>query len=146
MRVPTREDASCLFWEFASDNFDVGFGVQFEWIAEPPQKICLQVFDTDEDENEESNEDGQSEVQVVQGPAASASPAIGLPLIHLSTNNYLIYNVQIQKMWFITVSDWKKYKYKDKYLYMTLAMEPGLLFRARPSPWSHLSKQFINDD
>ena len=81
--MPTREDASCLFWEFASDNFDVGFGVQFEWIAEPPQKICLQVFDTDEDENEETAEGAEpDQVQVVKAVASAGSTA-GLRLISL---------------------------------------------------------------
>lgn len=63
MRVPTSDDASCIFWEFASDYYDIGFSVQFEWMLEPPSKISLQIFDSDEDENE--NDDNQSEqVQV----------------------------------------------------------------------------------
>ena len=81
VRVPTREDASCLFWEFASD-FDVGFGVQFEGIAAPPQ-ICLQVFDTDEDENEETAEGAEpDQVQVVKAVASAGSTA-GLRSISL---------------------------------------------------------------
>lgn len=31
IRVPTHENGSCLFWEFATESYDVGFGVYFEW-------------------------------------------------------------------------------------------------------------------
>lgn len=31
VRVPTLEGGSSLFWEFATDNYDIGFGVYFEW-------------------------------------------------------------------------------------------------------------------
>lgn len=31
VRVPTHGNGSSLFWEFATDNYDVGFGVFFEW-------------------------------------------------------------------------------------------------------------------
>lgn len=38
MRVPTHQDGNCLFWEFATDNYDIGFGVFFEWtVAESNQ-------------------------------------------------------------------------------------------------------------
>lgn len=29
--MPTHEEGTCLFWEFATDNYDIGFGVFFEW-------------------------------------------------------------------------------------------------------------------
>uniref|UniRef100_A0A3Q2Y846 Acyl-Coenzyme A binding domain containing 3 n=1 Tax=Hippocampus comes TaxID=109280 RepID=A0A3Q2Y846_HIPCM len=31
VRVPTHEEGSYLFWEFATDYYDIGFGVFFEW-------------------------------------------------------------------------------------------------------------------
>ncbi|XP_057200021.1 Golgi resident protein GCP60 [Triplophysa rosa] len=31
VRVPTHEDGSHLFWEFATDHYDIGFGLYFEW-------------------------------------------------------------------------------------------------------------------
>lgn len=31
VRVPTHEDGSYLFWEFATDQYDIGFGLFFEW-------------------------------------------------------------------------------------------------------------------
>ena len=31
VRVPTRADGSALYWEFATENFDIAFGLSFEW-------------------------------------------------------------------------------------------------------------------
>ncbi|KAG1971547.1 GOLD domain-containing protein [Pimephales promelas] len=31
VRVPTHEGGSHLFWEFATDHYDIGFGLYFEW-------------------------------------------------------------------------------------------------------------------
>uniref|UniRef100_A0A8C9VDX2 Golgi resident protein GCP60 n=1 Tax=Scleropages formosus TaxID=113540 RepID=A0A8C9VDX2_SCLFO len=31
VRVPTHQEGSYLFWEFATDHYDIGFGVYFEW-------------------------------------------------------------------------------------------------------------------
>ena len=38
VRVPTHEEGTSLFWEFATDYYDLGFGVYFEWtVAESTQ-------------------------------------------------------------------------------------------------------------
>ncbi|KAK1793077.1 hypothetical protein P4O66_011484 [Electrophorus voltai] len=34
VRVSTHEDGSYLFWEFATDHYDIGFGLYFEWANE----------------------------------------------------------------------------------------------------------------
>lgn len=31
VRVPTHQNGSHLFWEFATDHYDIGFGLYFEW-------------------------------------------------------------------------------------------------------------------
>ncbi|XP_066529365.1 Golgi resident protein GCP60 [Hoplias malabaricus] len=31
VRVPTHEEGTYLFWEFATDHYDIGFGLYFEW-------------------------------------------------------------------------------------------------------------------
>ena len=54
MRVPTHEDGTCLFWEFASDSFDLGFGVYFEWTIAPTNQVSVHVSESsDEDELDE---------------------------------------------------------------------------------------------
>ena len=35
VRVPTRADGSALYWEFATENYDIGFGLSFEWAYQP---------------------------------------------------------------------------------------------------------------
>ncbi|KAI0226191.1 Golgi resident protein GCP60 [Lamellibrachia satsuma] len=54
VRVPTHEDGTCLFWEFASDSFDLGFGVYFEWTIAPTNQVSVHVSESsDEDELDE---------------------------------------------------------------------------------------------
>ena len=58
--VPTHSLGSCLFWEFATETYDVGFGVYFEW-AEPtgPGESERQIV---------INENEDNQVEVVNKP------------------------------------------------------------------------------
>lgn len=31
VHIPTHHDASTFFWEFATDSYDIAFGLYFEW-------------------------------------------------------------------------------------------------------------------
>lgn len=53
MRVPTYEDGSVLFWEFATDSYDIGFGLFFEWSKSPTEQISVHISDSEDDEEEE---------------------------------------------------------------------------------------------
>ena len=44
---------SCLFWEFASEGFDIGFGVFFEWSADSNTNVRVSL-DNSEDEFDEN--------------------------------------------------------------------------------------------
>ena len=55
-RVPTHEDGSCLFWEFASDSYDLGFGVYFEWTQSESNSVVVQVNESSDEEDEEEIE------------------------------------------------------------------------------------------
>ncbi|XP_059622025.1 Golgi resident protein GCP60 [Phlebotomus argentipes] len=58
VRVPTHEGGSCLFWEFATDNYDIGFGVYFEWGKSPTSEVSVHISESDdEDELGEDEED-----------------------------------------------------------------------------------------
>ncbi|XP_048062782.1 Golgi resident protein GCP60 isoform X2 [Chanodichthys erythropterus] len=60
VRVPTHEEGSYLFWEFATDYYDIGFGVFFEWTDSTNASVSVHVSESsDEDEDEEG--EGQSE-------------------------------------------------------------------------------------
>ncbi|KAH7942480.1 hypothetical protein HPB49_024521 [Dermacentor silvarum] len=56
VRVPTHPNGNCLFWEFATDSYDLGFGIYFEWTAEPGNQMSVHVS-----EKERSAEGGDVE-------------------------------------------------------------------------------------
>ncbi|XP_048363083.1 Golgi resident protein GCP60 [Sphaerodactylus townsendi] len=53
VRVPTHEEGSYLFWEFATDSYDIGFGVYFEWTDSPNTAVSVHVSESSEDEDED---------------------------------------------------------------------------------------------
>jgi hypothetical protein len=56
VRVPTHEDGTCLFWEFATDSYDIGFGVYFEWTKSASSQVSVHISES-EDEDEEDDDD-----------------------------------------------------------------------------------------
>ncbi|XP_052552042.1 Golgi resident protein GCP60 isoform X1 [Tympanuchus pallidicinctus] len=61
VRVPTHEEGSYLFWEFATDNYDIGFGVYFEWTDSPNTAVSVHVSESSDDEDEEEENAGSEE-------------------------------------------------------------------------------------
>ncbi|XP_051909413.1 Golgi resident protein GCP60 isoform X1 [Hippocampus zosterae] len=61
VRVPTHEEGSYLFWEFATDYYDIGFGVFFEWTDAASSSVSVHVSESsdedDDDEGEPANEE-----------------------------------------------------------------------------------------
>lgn len=57
VRVPTHEGGSCLYWEFATDSYDIGFGVYFEWGKPTTSEVSVQVSDSDEDDDAADGDD-----------------------------------------------------------------------------------------
>ena len=56
VRVPTHENGTSIFWEFATDSYDLGFGVYFEWVLSPPNQVSVQISESsDEEELEEED-------------------------------------------------------------------------------------------
>lgn len=58
VRVPTHEDGSCLFWEFSTDYYDIGFGVYFEWTVEPSNAVTVHVSESSDEEDLEEEQQG----------------------------------------------------------------------------------------
>ncbi|TGZ57976.1 hypothetical protein CRM22_009794 [Opisthorchis felineus] len=56
IRVPTHPDASAIYWEFATDNYDLGFGLYFEWNLDPPSTISVTISESSDEEDEEEDE------------------------------------------------------------------------------------------
>lgn len=61
IRVPTHPEGSCLFWEFCTDHYDIGFGLLFEWTEEPGSNISVQVQDSGSDDDDDVSESSPSE-------------------------------------------------------------------------------------
>ncbi|XP_072298664.1 Golgi resident protein GCP60 [Eucyclogobius newberryi] len=62
VRVPTHEEGSYLFWEFATDYYDIGFGVFFEWTDVASASVSVHVSESsDEDEDEEGEAANEEE-------------------------------------------------------------------------------------
>ncbi|CAI5447472.1 unnamed protein product [Caenorhabditis angaria] len=51
VRVPTHENGSCLFWEFATDHYDIGFGVYFEWSLADSNQVSVHISESDDEDD-----------------------------------------------------------------------------------------------
>ncbi|ERL94476.1 Golgi resident protein GCP60 [Dendroctonus ponderosae] len=56
IRVPTHPQGSKLFWEFATDHYDIGFGIYFEFGTPLTDEVSVHVSESD-DEDVEIDED-----------------------------------------------------------------------------------------
>jgi len=59
--VPTHEDGRCIFWEFATDYYDIGFGLYFEWSKVQSNTVTVHVSDSSEEDEE--GEDGANRMK-----------------------------------------------------------------------------------
>jgi hypothetical protein len=61
VRVPTLEGGSSLFWEFATDSYDVGFGVYFEWAKPSTTEVTVHVSESDDEDMDDVGEGDEDE-------------------------------------------------------------------------------------
>lgn len=52
-----------IFFEFATDSYDLGFGMYFEWTLTPPNQVTVQISESS-DEEELEDEEGDKGVVV----------------------------------------------------------------------------------
>ncbi|XP_050344140.1 Golgi resident protein GCP60 [Nymphalis io] len=72
IRVPTHQRARCICWEFATDNFDIGFGLFFEWSKSPTSEVTVHVAESDDEDD--GDEDTNDEEYTIYG---SNDPEVG---------------------------------------------------------------------
>ncbi|XP_028677525.1 protein TMED8 [Erpetoichthys calabaricus] len=58
VNVPTVPEGKQVCWEFATDNYDIGFGIYFDWTPVVSRAITVQVSESSEDEDEEEDVEG----------------------------------------------------------------------------------------
>ncbi|XP_015864098.2 protein TMED8 isoform X1 [Peromyscus maniculatus bairdii] len=73
IRVPTHPEGKRVCWEFATDDYDIGFGVYFDWTPVTSTDITVQVSDSSEDEDEEEEEEEELEEPVPVGDVERGS-------------------------------------------------------------------------
>merc|ERR1719435_330265 len=61
VRVPTHVDGKSLYWEFATDSYDIGFGLFFEWVDPEDTQVTVHISDSEEEEEEEDISDEEEE-------------------------------------------------------------------------------------
>ncbi|CAF4592259.1 unnamed protein product, partial [Rotaria socialis] len=71
VRVPTHEDGNCIFWEFSTDYYDLGFGVYFEWNKAESNTVTVHVSDSSDEEDE--HEDGEKK-DIEKGSGSTNKP------------------------------------------------------------------------
>uniref|UniRef100_A0A452TNN1 Transmembrane p24 trafficking protein family member 8 n=1 Tax=Ursus maritimus TaxID=29073 RepID=A0A452TNN1_URSMA len=73
IRVPTHPEGKRVCWEFATDDYDIGFGVYFDWTPVTSTDITVQVSDSSEDEDEDEEEEEEMEDPVPVGDVERGS-------------------------------------------------------------------------
>lgn len=76
VRVPTHEDGSCLFWEFATDHYDIGFGVYFEWTIADSNTVTVHISESSDEDDELGMWCSQfSEMPILQTKLLATAPS-----------------------------------------------------------------------
>lgn len=55
IRVPTHDDGNCIFWEFATDHYDIGFGLFFEWTSTPDNHVSVHISESEDEDDDGKN-------------------------------------------------------------------------------------------
>ena len=56
VHVPTVPEAKKVCWEFATDGYDIGFGIYFDWSPVTSRSITVHISESSDDEDEEELE------------------------------------------------------------------------------------------
>ncbi|VEN59294.1 unnamed protein product [Callosobruchus maculatus] len=57
VRVPTHPHGSRLFWEFATDHYDIGFGVYFEFGTPTTEEVSVHVSESDDEDLDDMDDE-----------------------------------------------------------------------------------------
>ncbi|XP_011615393.1 protein TMED8 [Takifugu rubripes] len=58
VHVPTIPEAKKMCWEFATDGYDIGFGIYFDWSPVTSRSITVHISESSDDEDEEEELEG----------------------------------------------------------------------------------------
>ncbi|XP_036398226.1 protein TMED8 isoform X2 [Megalops cyprinoides] len=78
VHVPTVPEAKKVCWEFATDGYDIGFGIYFDWTPVTSRAITVQISESSDDEDEDEELEGPvSPGDVEKGSKTSANSNLG---------------------------------------------------------------------
>ncbi|XP_018619612.2 protein TMED8 [Scleropages formosus] len=78
VHVPTVPEAKRICWEFATDGYDIGFGIYFDWSPVTSRAITVQISESSDDEDEDEDIEGPvSPGDVEKGSKSSANSNLG---------------------------------------------------------------------
>ncbi|KAL2095501.1 hypothetical protein ACEWY4_010220 [Coilia grayii] len=59
VHVPTVAEYRRVCWEFATDSYDIGFGIYFDWSPITSHAITVHISESSDDEDEEEEQEGR---------------------------------------------------------------------------------------
>ncbi|KAK9876681.1 hypothetical protein WA026_014059 [Henosepilachna vigintioctopunctata] len=71
VRVPTNANANRIFWEFATDHYDIGFGIYFEYGTPSSSQVSVHISESDDEDVDEIED------EVYEDDIASKDPESG---------------------------------------------------------------------
>ncbi|XP_017207125.1 protein TMED8 isoform X1 [Danio rerio] len=78
VHVPTVPEAKRVCWEFATDGYDIGFGVYFDWSPVTSRAITVHISESSDDEDEDDELEGPVVPgDVEKGSKSSANTNLG---------------------------------------------------------------------
>ncbi|XP_053489426.1 protein TMED8 [Ictalurus furcatus] len=79
VHVPTIPEAKHVCWEFATDGYDIGFGVYFDWSPVTTRAITVHISESSDDEDEDDELEAGPVVpgDVEKGSKTAANPNLG---------------------------------------------------------------------
>lgn len=95
VRVPTHKDGSHLFWEFATDGYDIGFGVYFEWTKPKTTQVSVHISESEDDDEDE--EDYESKEDLECGSSTDVKPEFKPSTVPISVIIPVSFNFYFEK-------------------------------------------------
>ncbi|XP_029901081.1 protein TMED8 [Myripristis murdjan] len=78
VHVPTVPECKRVCWEFATDGYDIGFGIYFDWTPVTSRAITVHISESSDDEDEEEDLEGPvSSGDVEKGSKTLANSNLG---------------------------------------------------------------------
>ncbi|KAI1895524.1 hypothetical protein AGOR_G00107140 [Albula goreensis] len=78
VHVPTVPEAKRVCWEFATDGYDIGFGIYFDWTPVTSRAITVHISESSDDEDDDEELEGPvSPGDIEKGSKSSSNSNLG---------------------------------------------------------------------